>query len=141
MDFLVSFMLTVLGACIWWILSRKLVIRYTKVRLLGIEFDRATIINKFKNSRHGRRRISQIHLWDINSEHPQHTDFIGGRRKTMYEWTVRLLMWSAWYFECKNLWSVRRFFFVSFNERVNKEGHGGPRLLFRFHFCHNLYDW
>lgn len=70
MDFVFSFMLAVLGACIWWIVSRKLVIRYTKVRLLGIEVDRATIINKFKNSKlkrrhynNGRdRRFSQIHL-------------------------------------------------------------------------------
>lgn len=64
MDILISFMLTVLSACIWWILSRKLVIKYTKVRLLGIEIDRATIINKFKTRRqHGRcRRISEVHL-------------------------------------------------------------------------------
>lgn len=32
---------------VWWIYIRKFQIKYTKIRLLGLEIDRAIVTNKF----------------------------------------------------------------------------------------------
>jgi len=43
-----SLSLIVFGAGLWWFMSRKMELKYTKVRLLGVEIDRVIFVNKFK---------------------------------------------------------------------------------------------
>lgn len=48
---LLSLIVLLAGASLWWFMSRKVEVRYMKVRLLGVEIDRAIFINRFKKSK------------------------------------------------------------------------------------------
>lgn len=46
------------GCCVtvWWLLTKRAEIRYTKVRLLGLAIDHVKVRNKFKRLK--RRRVA-----------------------------------------------------------------------------------
>lgn len=59
-----SLFLFVLGGGLWWFMSRKLEVKYTKMRLLGVEIDRVIFINKFKTRKKTSTRIKRRQGFD-----------------------------------------------------------------------------
>lgn len=47
----VSIIIVSCSAALWWFITTKMEMRYTKVRVLGLEIDRAIFVNKFNRRR------------------------------------------------------------------------------------------
>lgn len=57
MEFFLSLLMTTICVSLWWYLTKSFAIQYTKLRVFGLEVDRAIVMNKFKQQKNKDKTV------------------------------------------------------------------------------------